>query len=221
MIGSAFVMRYALSRFKDRLPGWTIAVRVYVDALWVFLTCQFLGQPGGHRSWSTPSGWIGRAPDRGVVQQHSCRAVLPLSAARNAWDAAMWALRTVFGGAAIPLLWLAVAGIVYGVSHGRLAERGPAGRRRPRAALFERARRSQEAIHSRWMARPRTVGEKIRDWVARRLGNSTHRGLGAADPARRGVGVVALRPGISRAGVAGHGGHLLSRRGGHPATCSG
>jgi ABC-type branched-subunit amino acid transport system ATPase component len=34
----------------------------------------------------------------------------------TAWDAAMLVLRTVFGGATIPLLWLAVAGIIYGVT---------------------------------------------------------------------------------------------------------
>lgn len=32
------------------------------------------------------------------------------------WDTGTWAVKTVFGGAAVPLIWLAVAGIVYGVS---------------------------------------------------------------------------------------------------------
>ena len=46
------------------------------------------------------------------------------------WDAAMTVVRTAFGGATIPLLWLAVAGIIYGVSMPGLARGGtPSGRR--------------------------------------------------------------------------------------------
>ena len=41
LIFAALVVRYVLGRFKDHLPGWMIAVRVYVDALWVFLTVSF------------------------------------------------------------------------------------------------------------------------------------------------------------------------------------
>lgn len=36
LIFAALVVRYLLGRFKDRFAGWMIAVRVYVDALWVF-----------------------------------------------------------------------------------------------------------------------------------------------------------------------------------------
>ena len=51
----------------------------------------------------------------------------------------MWCCETVFGGATIPLLWLAVAGIIYGVTmpDWRGAARRVAGDRADR--VFDRA----------------------------------------------------------------------------------
>jgi hypothetical protein len=115
IIASALVLRYVLGKFKESLPGWVIAVRVYVDALWVFLTVSFAASQGAS-FLINPMGWI--AERRIVVWLNTTRADLfsffqPLE---TLWDAAMAVLRTAFGGATIPLLWLAVAGIIYGVS---------------------------------------------------------------------------------------------------------
>ena len=82
LIFAALVVRYVLGRFKDRFPRWMIAVRVYVDALWVFLTLSFAASrdvtlfPQADRV-------VRRAKDRGVVQRHSFRAVFALPAPGN------------------------------------------------------------------------------------------------------------------------------------------
>jgi hypothetical protein len=113
LIIAALAGRYVLIWFKDRLPGWLLPLRIYVDALWVFLVLSFSVNLG-LTLLINPAGWV--AQRRIVVWFSSTRAELfshfqPLE---TAWDTAMWGLRTVFGGAAIPLLWLAIAGIVYG-----------------------------------------------------------------------------------------------------------
>jgi hypothetical protein len=170
IIATALVVRYVLSRFRESLPGWVIAVRVYVDALWVFLTLSFAASQGVGFLLN-PTGWIGER--RIVVWANNTRAELfsyfqPLEAL---WDAAMAVLRTAFGGATIPLLWLAVAGIVYGVSmpDWRGAARRVVGARADR--FFDRAEASRKRISERGWRVNETIGEKVLGWVRSRMGN--------------------------------------------------
>ena len=115
LIVSALVVRYVLSIAKDRLPSWMLGVRVYVDALWVFLAASVAANRRVEFIVN-PTLWLSQR--RIVVWFNDTRAELfsHFQLAETAWDAFMWAVRAVFGGAAIPLLWLAVAGIIYGVS---------------------------------------------------------------------------------------------------------
>ena len=170
IIASALVLRYVLGRLKDKLPGWMIAVRVYVDTLWVFLALSFAASQGVS-FLVKPDQWI--AQRRIVVWFNETRAELfshfqPLE---SLWDAAMAVLRTVFGGATLPLLWLAVAGIIYGVSMPgwRGAARRVVGAHADK--VFDRAAASREKFSERRWDVPRTVGEKIREWALGKLGN--------------------------------------------------
>ena len=71
-----------------------------------------------------------RTTDRGVVQETRAELFSHFQLLETWWDVLMLALRTVFGGATIPLLWLAVAGLIYGVMDPQgLAERRPTSRR--------------------------------------------------------------------------------------------
>jgi hypothetical protein len=169
IIASALVLRYVLGRFKESLPGWVIAVRVYVDALWVFLTVSFAASQGAS-FLINPMGWI--RSRRIVVWADTTRAELfshfrPLEAL---WDAAMAVLRTAFGGATIPLLWLAVAGIIYGVTmpDWRGAARRVVGDRADR--VFDRAAAGKKRFTERGWHVDRTVGD-FRGWVRDRMGN--------------------------------------------------
>ncbi|OBB04780.1 hypothetical protein A5662_11165 [Mycobacteriaceae bacterium 1482268.1] len=170
IIASALVIRYVLSRFKESLPGWMIAVRVYVDALWVFLTLSFAASQGVS-FLVNPTGWL--AQRRIVVWFNDTRAEVfsHFAPLEHLWDAAMLVLRTVFGGATIPLLWLAVAGIVYGVSMPgwRDAARRVAGNRADR--VFERAAAGSKRFSERGWRVPQTFGERVRAWFIGKLGN--------------------------------------------------
>jgi hypothetical protein len=170
VIVAALVSRYALSWLKDRLPGWMLAFRVYLDALWVFLVLSFSVNQGV-TLLVNPSGWI--AERRIVVWFNSTREELfshfqPLE---TAWDTVMWAVRTVFGGAAVPLLWLAVAGIVYGVSATagwRATAQRVAGRRA--TSLIDRGTPTHKRLHSRWTRVPSQLREKVGEYLMSQLG---------------------------------------------------
>ena len=87
------------------------------------------------------------------------------------WDAAMAVLRTAFGGATIPLLWLAVAGIIYGVTmpDWRGAARRVVGDRADR--VFDRAAAGRKKFTERGWRVDQTVGEKFGGWARSRMGN--------------------------------------------------
>lgn len=172
IIASALVLRYVLSKFKESLPGWMLAVRVYVDALWVFLTISFAASQNV-KLLINPTGWLGER--RIIAWFNDTRAGLfshfqPLE---TAWDTAMAVVRTAFGGAAIPLLWLAVAGIVYGVSmpDWRGAARRVVGDRAD--MVFERAAAGSKRLSERGWRVDQTVGKRILGWARSKMGNYT------------------------------------------------
>jgi hypothetical protein len=116
-------------------------------------------------------GWIGER--RIVVWANTTRAELfshvrPLEAL---WDAAMAVLRTAFGGATIPLLWFAVAGIIYGVTmpDWRGAARRVVGDRADR--VFDRAAAGRKKFTERGWHIDQTVRERFRGWVRLRMGS--------------------------------------------------
>lgn len=170
LIVAALVLRYVLSRFRDAMPRWMIAVRVYVDALWVFLGLSFAASQDV-TFFVNPAGWLSQR--RIVVWFTQTRAELfshfrPLEVL---WDWLTWTVSTVFGGATIPLLWLAVAAIVYGASvpaDWRSAARRVAGERADQ--LFERAAKHKR-IRQRWSNLPDVRRAEAREVLLSRLGN--------------------------------------------------
>ncbi|MGB3486324.1 MAG: hypothetical protein WBB07_29395 [Mycobacterium sp.] len=170
LIAAALALRYLLSWLKNRLPEWMVAVRVYVDTLWVFLVLSFSVNQG-LTLLVNPAGWI--AERRIIVWFSSTREQLfshfePLE---TLWSTLMWALRTVFGGAAVPLIWLAVAGIVYGVSltvNWREAAHRIAGARASTA--FTRVAPTGKRLSSRWVTVPKSLRDKARDHAVGQLG---------------------------------------------------
>ncbi|VEG55727.1 Uncharacterised protein [Mycolicibacterium aurum] len=170
LIFGALVLRYALSRFKDHLPGWMIMIRVYVDALWVFLGVSFAASKD-LTFFLNPTGWL--AERRIVVWFNETRADLfsHLRPLEVLWDTVSWTVSTVFGGATIPLLWLAVAAIVYGVTmpeDWRSAARRLAGERADR--VFDRAARDKR-VRERLSRLPEVHRDEAKDWLLSRLGN--------------------------------------------------
>jgi hypothetical protein len=170
VIGVALTARYALSWAGARLPSWFLAIRVYVDALWVFLVLT-LSVNKGLSILLDPAGWV--AERRIVVWFTETResAFSHFQPLEVAWDTAMWALRTVFGGAAVPLVWLAVAGIVYGVSAGadwRAVARQIA-RDRAASVLARNAER-QKRLHTGWQRVPGRLRREAGHYAESQLG---------------------------------------------------
>ncbi|MDW5613339.1 MULTISPECIES: hypothetical protein [Mycolicibacterium] len=171
LILAALVARYVLSRVKDRLPDWMIAIRVYVDALWVFLGVSFAATKD-LTFLLNPTGWL--AERRIVVWFNETRAELfshlrPLEAL---WDTLVWVVSTVFGGATIPLLWLAVAAIIYGVTmpeDWRGAARRVAGQRAD--WVLDRTAVRQKRLRERWKRLPDVHRAEAQDWLLSKLGN--------------------------------------------------
>ena len=115
IVGAALVARYLLGHFSSRLPTALIAVRVYIDALWVFLVLTF-SLSAGITVLMKPGDWLSHR--RLVVWFNNVRedAFSHFQPLQAAWQGCSWLIRTAFGGAAVPLMWLAAAGIIYGVS---------------------------------------------------------------------------------------------------------
>ena len=170
LIVVALISRFLLSKLKDRLPGWLAPIRVYLDALWVFLVLSYSANQG-LTLLINPAGWVSER--RIIVWLSTTRADLfshfqPLE---TAWSGAKWALGTVFGGAAVPLLWLAIAGIVYGVSLAadwQRAARRVAGDRV--GVLYERVTPASQRLQKKWTAVPKSLREKTRDHALSQLG---------------------------------------------------
>lgn len=124
LIVGAFIIRYLikLKWVKARTPSWFPLFQVYLDALWVFLALSFAASKGV-TFFLNPTGWFKER--RVVVWVEHMRAELfshfrPLEIGwkllTSVWDIA-------WGAAAVPLIWLAIAGIVYG-STNRASWRG-------------------------------------------------------------------------------------------------
>jgi hypothetical protein len=169
LIAAAFGARWLLGKLKDRLPTWLVAVRVYLDALWVFLVLSFSANKGV-TLLVNPAEWIQER--RIVVWFNDSREKVfaHLHFLEAAWDAVMSILRTVFGGAAVPLMWLAVAGIVYGVSAGdwRGASRRLIGAGSDR--YLDRADPARKKLTARWSKVPKALREKSRSHAEAQLG---------------------------------------------------
>lgn len=156
VIAAALLARYLLTWFKDKLPAWFIGARIYVDALWVFLVLTFSANQG-LTILLNPAAWLSQR--RIVVWFNDTReaAFSHFQLLESVWDAAMWALSTVLGGAAVPLIWLAVAGIVYGGSASadwRSTVREVAGNR----------------VHTRWQRVPGKLRREFGDYTETQLG---------------------------------------------------
>ena len=92
----------------------------------------------------------------------------PLEAA---WDVLSWVARTTFGGLAVPLMWLAVAGIVYGVgvtTDWRSVARQVGGDRAD--DILDRSADTQRVIRGRWSRLPVYVREKGSEHASAQLG---------------------------------------------------
>lgn len=170
IIGVALLARLVLARVKDKLPAWFLVVQVYLDALWVFLVLTFSASRGV-TLLINPTAWISER--RIIVWFNDTRDSLlsHTQVLQKLWDAVMWALGTVFGGAAVPLIWLAVACIVYGAGdkadwHTEVRRLG--GERAGR--WIDRSAAARTQLGTRWQRLPGKVRSEVRDQFTGQIG---------------------------------------------------
>lgn len=170
IIVAALLTRWGLDKIKDRLPDWMVVVRIYVDALWVFLVLSFSVNQG-LTVLINPAQWISRR--RIIVWFNETRGDLfsHFAPLEHAWDISMWIIKTTFGGVAVPLMWLAVAGIVYGVGVApdwRGAVRRMTGH--PGDRLIDGTAGAQTRVRNHWGQLPKYVREKGTEHATAQLG---------------------------------------------------
>ena len=170
IIVSALVARFGLGRLKDRMPAWLLPVQVYLDALWVFLVLTFSASNGVTLLINPTAGLAER---RIVVWFNDTRESLfsHFQLLESAWNALMWAISTVFGGAAVPLLWLAVACIVYGATpkpDWHAAARRFGGDRA--GQWIDRSTPTRTRLSTRWKRVPGKVRSEVHDQFTGQIG---------------------------------------------------
>jgi hypothetical protein len=170
VIGAALVARFVLGRLKDRTPAWLLPIQVYLDALWVFLVLTFSAS-NGVTLLINPSAWLSER--RIIVWFNETRESIfaHFQLLESAWKGAVWVLSTVFGGAAVPLIWLAVACIVYGATtkpdwHAEARRLG--GDRVGR--WIDRSARTRTQLNTRWKRMPGKVRTEMREQVTGQIG---------------------------------------------------
>lgn len=166
----ALVARLVLGRLKDRAPGWLLPIRVYVDALWVFLVLT-VSASHGLTLLINPSAWLS---ERRIIVwfDHTRESVFShFTPLETLWDAAVWAVKTAFGGAAVPLIWLAVACIVYGATaktDWQAAARRVAGDRWGR--WIDRSEATRTRLNTGWKRLPGKVRTEVYDQLTGQIG---------------------------------------------------
>lgn len=139
IVAIAFVGRWLLQRFDERLPRWTSVVAAYLEAVWVLVALLVLRELlGGLPGWFATRRMF--APLVDTVELW--RREQPWFA----WlgDAASW-LATQLGDVIFqPLAWIALAAVVY----------AGARTRREAAAPNARVARARAAVTARWTRMP-------------------------------------------------------------------
>ncbi|MGX5681215.1 hypothetical protein [Schumannella luteola] len=107
----AFVLRLLLKRSSERLPKWFGFIAAYLEAVWIFLAIDLIGQVTG---WVIE--WLdGRRLVAWVNDTLTAigETVAPL---KFLWEGAGWLLGQAGVVIGLPLAWLTLAGIVYAVT---------------------------------------------------------------------------------------------------------
>lgn len=107
----ALAARMLLTRLRERLPSWTLALAAYAEVLWTFMLFTLVGQ-----WWADVKGWLsGRA---GIVWLDAlgdwfAANILPVAVL---WEGLLWLVGLVAAVVLVPAAWLTVAGVVYGTT---------------------------------------------------------------------------------------------------------
>lgn len=104
----AFFGRFALKQFGDRLPQWTVAIGVYLEALWVFLAVKQMAPA----LFDFP-GWLKSRRIVDAVDAQRAELMSHFHPLEVAWKGITFATSELSGVIVLPIAWLGLAGIIY------------------------------------------------------------------------------------------------------------
>ena len=163
----AFALRQVMTRFRERLPRWTMIIAAYLEVVWLYLALKasfvvLFGSPRWIRERRIMV-WFGSVRDAAFAHVH--------------WLSPAWnATGTVLGSAAsvlaLALAWLAIGAVVYGTPFTPTwagARKMLLGERAGAAVgtVIEHGRR---AAQPRWQRLPAQIRRRITEFARSQLG---------------------------------------------------
>jgi hypothetical protein len=105
----AFVGRYLIKRFANKLPRWTNLIAVYLESVWVYVTIfLIMNQTEYVRAWVDSRAVTHLVTD---LRTSLTASFAPVGAL---WAGVEWVIGAAGGLVLLPIAWLTLAGIVYG-----------------------------------------------------------------------------------------------------------
>lgn len=107
----ALIARLLLSKFRDRLPGWTLGIAAYAEVLWTFMLFTLVGQ-----WWAGAQEWLARRTGMTWLQAIGDWFAMNMFPVAVVWEATLWIFGLLAAVLIVPAAWLAVAGVIYGTT---------------------------------------------------------------------------------------------------------
>ncbi len=107
----ALIARLLLSRFRDRLPGWTLGLAAYAEVLWTFMLFTLVGQ-----WWADAKEWLAGRTGMTWLQAIGDWFAMNISPVAAIWEGLLWTIGLLAAVLIVPAAWLAVAGVIYGTT---------------------------------------------------------------------------------------------------------
>lgn len=108
---AALVARLLLSKFRDRLPEWTVAVAAYAEVLWTFMLFTLVAQ-----WWGRVLEWFDERAGSTWLHEVGNWFAAHVAPVAVVWEASVWLAGILAAVLLMPAAWLAVAGVVYGTT---------------------------------------------------------------------------------------------------------
>lgn len=163
----AFVLRQLMTRFRERLPRWTMIIAAYLEVVWLFFAIKasavvLFGSPQWIRERRIVV-WLGSVRDA---------ALSHVAWLAHLWNSAGTILGAVISVVTLALAWLAIGSAVYGTPFAPTwisARRVLLGERAATAvgSAIERGRR---AAQPRWQRVPAQIRRRAAEFARSQLG---------------------------------------------------
>jgi hypothetical protein len=163
----AFTMRQLMTRFRDRLPRWSMIITAYLEVVWLYFAAKasyvvLFGSPRWIRERRIVV-WLGTVRDAAL--SHAAWLT-------HVWNTTGMVLGSVASVLALALAWLAIASVIYGTPF------TPTWAGARRVLLGEQAGdavgsvidRGRRAAQPRWQRVPAEVRRRVTEFARSQLG---------------------------------------------------